>query len=571
MYSAELVDSGRGFTRATATIGVLAMNKTLLTRAVVQTEFRRAADLFDRVTAGAGMAGVKAIAPIGIEPVTLEIAEGINAVSILGEKLVDRRRRHSGDHYRRWPAHRGCQQRSSAIPSSPDTPVAPPWPRSLPKDSHESTRLHEDDCAGHRRARQWPRDRPRPEPPRAIGSASGLWAAEPAHTNCMQVAVEMPDVEAVALCDAYTGRLDRARARTGGKATVYKDYRELLASPSVDAVFIATPDHWHKTMAIDALSPSKDIYLEKPMSFAMADGPAIVEAVSGRTASCRSAARASARRRLPRRASSSRPERSGQVTMVRAAYNRNGDSGAWLYPIPPDASPATVNWEQFLGPAPKRPFDPNRFFRWRCYWDYSGGIATDLFVHLVSRYHHALDLKLPGTVMAAGANYRYKATHEVPDTVNALLMYPEGVTASLICTFNNAEGTASGLEILGTKGSLALRDGGLTFTPESGHDDNRWVVVVLGRGRREARTMTTRKCRPSSRPGSSRATLRGAAARVGVRKVATTTYTHIANFVSSVKTRTQPVEDAAFGHRAAACAHMVNQSIREKRIVEWQS
>jgi len=87
-YSAELVDSGRGFTRATATIGVLAMNKTLLTRAVVQTEFRRAADLFDRVTAGAGMAGVKAIAPIGIEPVTLDIAEGISAVSILGEKLV---------------------------------------------------------------------------------------------------------------------------------------------------------------------------------------------------------------------------------------------------------------------------------------------------------------------------------------------------------------------------------------------------------------------------------------------------------------------------------------------------
>ena len=87
---------------------------------------------------------------------------------------------------------------------------------------------------------------------------------------------------------------------------------------------------------------------------------------------------------MPRRVSLIKAGALGQVTMVRAAYNRNGDSGAWLYPIPPDASPATVNWDQFLGPAPKRPFDLNRFFRWRCYWDYSGGIATDLFVHLVS-------------------------------------------------------------------------------------------------------------------------------------------------------------------------------------------
>ena len=255
--------------------------------------------------------------------------------------------------------------------------------------------------------------------------------------------------------------------------------------------------------------------------------------------------------------------------MVRAAYNRNGDSGAWLYPIPPDASPATVNWEQFLGPAPKRPFDLNRFFRWRCYWDYSGGIATDLFVHLVSWYHHALDLKAPGTVMAAGANYRYKATHEVPDTVNALLMYPEGITASLTCTFNNAEGTASGLEILGTKGSLALRDGALTFTPESGHDDNRWVVASWAEAAERAyyddpkvQAVESPWLKPGHlRPG-------GESWRSEGRD---DDFTHIANFVSSVKTRTQPVEDAAFGHRAAACAHMVNQSIREKRIVEWQS
>ena len=123
--------------------------------------------------------------------------------------------------------------------------------------------------------------------------------------------------------------------------------------------------------------------------------------------------------------------------------------------------------------------------------------------------------------MAAGANYRYKATHEVPDTVNALLMYPEGVTASLTCTFNNAEGTASGLEILGTKGSLALRDGALTFTPESGHDDNRWVVASWAEAAERA-YYDDPKVQAIESPWLKTGHLR-AAPRVGVRKVATTT------------------------------------------------
>ena len=118
-----------------------------------------------------------------------------------------------------------------------------------------------------------------------------------------------------------------------------------------------------------------------------------------------------------------------------------------------------MNWDQFLGPAPKRPFDLERFFRWRCYWDYSGGVATDLFVHLVSWLNFATDAKMPKAIVATGENYRYKKTHEVPDTVNALLLYPEGFTANLCCTFNNAQGAESGLEILGNEGSLLLRDG----------------------------------------------------------------------------------------------------------------
>ncbi|MBK5296379.1 MAG: Gfo/Idh/MocA family oxidoreductase, partial [Vicinamibacteria bacterium] len=179
----------------------------------------------------------------------------------------------------------------------------------------------------------------------------------------MQAVVGMPGVDVVALCDAYTGRIDRARARTGGKATVYKDYRDLLASPSVDAVFIATPDHWHKTMALAALSASKDVYLEKPMSFSIADGLAIVDAVKRSDRILQVGSQGVSSPEVIKARELIEAGALGQVTMVRAAYNRNGDSGAWLYPIPPDAGPATVNWEQFLGPAPRRPFDLNRFFR----------------------------------------------------------------------------------------------------------------------------------------------------------------------------------------------------------------
>lgn len=384
----------------------------------------------------------------------------------------------------------------------------------------------------------------------------------------MQEALAMPDVEVTALCDAYTGRIERARSRTGGKATVFKDYRELLASPSVDAVVIATPDHWHKAMTLDALAAKKDVYLEKPMSYSIPDGRAIVEAASRSDRILQVGSQGVSSPEIAKARELVKAGRIGQVVMVRAAYNRNGDSGAWLYPIPPDAGPATVDWEQFLGPAPKRPFDLPRFFRWRCYWDYSGGVATDLFVHLVSWYHHALDLTAPASVMASGANYKYKATHEVPDTVNALLSY-DGLTASLMCTFNNAAGTADGLEILGTEGSLALRDGGLTFTPEIVRDDNRWVVQSWAEAAERA-YYSDPQVQAVESPWLKTARLRegGESWRSEGRD---DTYTHIANFIASVKSRTQPVEDAAFGHRAAACAHLVNQSIREKRVVEWTS
>jgi len=385
----------------------------------------------------------------------------------------------------------------------------------------------------------------------------------------MDAAVAMKGIEVTGLCDAYAGRVERAKARTGGNAVIYKDYRDLLANGDIDAVFIVTPDHWHKTMALDALAARKDVYIEKPFSFNVEDGLVMVEAVRRSDRILQVGSQGVSSPEMGKARELVKAGRIGKVVMVRAAYNRNTDSGAWLYPIPPDASPRTVNWDQFVGPAPRRPFDLQRFFRWRCYWDYSGGIATDLFVHLVSWTHWIVDARVPKTVVATGETYRYKDTHEVPDTVNALLTYPEGFTANLTCTFNNEQGAESGLEILGTSGSLILRGGTVTFKPEPRREDNRWVVASWPEALERAYYADPRVQAVES-PFLWEPKVEGGV-EIWRSEGRDDTYAHIGNFFASVRSRKQPVEDALFGHRAAACAHMVNRSIREKRMVEWDA
>jgi len=378
----------------------------------------------------------------------------------------------------------------------------------------------------------------------------------------------MSGVEVVAVADAYTGRAERARARTGGRAAIVGDYREILANPGIDAVFVVTPDHWHKTMVVEAVAAGKDVYVEKPMSYSIEDGLAMVAAARKSDRIVQVGSQGVSGADLIKARELVKAGKIGEVVMVRAAYNRNSAGGAWLYPIPPDASPSTVNWDQFIGPAPKRPFDLERFFRWRCYWDYSGGVATDLFVHLVTWMNFVTDAKMPKGIMATGENYRFKKTHEVPDTVNALMLYPENFTANLVCTLDNARGSQSGLEVLGTDGSLLLRNGGgVTLRPESKHEDNRWVVRSWPEALERA-YYADPKIQAVESPDTWAAQTTPGEEHWGI-EGRDDTYMHIANFFECVRTRKQPYEDVVFGHRAAACAHMVNRSIREKKMIEW--
>lgn len=405
------------------------------------------------------------------------------------------------------------------------------------------------------------------QPPPADRIALGLIGAGARGQELMQSAAQIPGVEIVAVCDAYTGRLERARARTSGRATAYGDYHQILDNKEIDVVIVATPDHWHLKMVVDALNAGKDVYVEKPLTFAVDEGSKIAEAVrrTGRILQVGSQGISSAT--VARARELIKAGKLGQITMVRASYNRNTAGGAWIYPIPPDANERTVNWEQFLGPAPKRPFSLERFFQWRCYWDYSGGIPTDLFVHLATTIHHVMDAKMPRHVFASGELYRWKESREVPDTVNAVLVYPEGFTANLSSTFNNQSSSESGFEILGTEGSVAFRGGTLTFSPENVVDDNRWVVMSWPEAL-ETAYYADPKVQARETPDTWTPSMKESR-EVWNEWGQDATLVHLARFFDAVRSRTAPVEDAMVGHRAAAVAHLVNQSIREKRPIEW--
>jgi predicted dehydrogenase len=381
----------------------------------------------------------------------------------------------------------------------------------------------------------------------------------------MRALMQVPDAEITGLADAYKGRIQRALDRTGGRAKVYKNHEEVIADKSIDAVVVVTPDHWHRNMVIDAVSAGKDVYCEKPLTYRSSEGPEIIEAarkanriVQVGSQGVSSAAQQKAQEMI-------RSGRLGQVTMIRAAYNRNTASGAWIYPIPPDASPETVNWEMFLGPAPKRPYDPERFFRWRCYDDYSGGIATDLFVHLCTTIHFLMNAKVPSRAVALGQLYRWKESREVPDTLNAVLEYPEKFAVNLSSSFNNQTQAESGFQILGTEGTLELGDG-LTFYPQTAREDNRWIVESWPKALEEAYYRDPKVRASELAEGKPKPTGSGVES---FKPEGDSTVAHLSNWISSIRTRKPHWEDASAGHHAAACAHMVNLACDRFTTVSW--
>jgi predicted dehydrogenase len=259
-------------------------------------------------------------------------------------------------------------------------------------------------------------------------------------THHMKMLVEMKEsdnVEVAAVCDIYTTRLEAAAALTGGRP--FKDYRGLLEDKDVDYVLIATPEHWHYQMTIDAIDAGKHIYCEKPMTQTADQARKVVAKIERTRLKMQVGVQGMSDDSYETANRYVREGALGRVVLAQIDYSRNHDDEFWAYPIDESARPGVdLDWNAWLGPAPKREWDPRRYFRWRHYWDYSSGIASDLFVHRVTRVIKALGLTFPSRGAALGGKFAFtESPAEVPDTLNVLLDYPEGLTVQLISTMAN--------------------------------------------------------------------------------------------------------------------------------------
>ena len=385
-------------------------------------------------------------------------------------------------------------------------------------------------------------------------------------TSDTRSALRQPGVELVGVADLYRGRRIRAKEVFGDSITTTDDYRELISRGDVDAVIVATSDHWHATICIEAMEAGKDVYCQKPMVHALPEGHRMIECErrTGRILQVGSQRTSSPLYRKARALLAAGAV--GEPILIEAWYHRSSTNGAWQYVIPPDSSPSTVNWEAFLGKAPARPFDADRFFRWRNYWDYGTGIPGDLFVHLLTGVHFITDSPGPNRVTADGGLRYWRDGREVPDLMMGLYRYPETETHpafNLSLTVNFADlDQDSGLRIVGSEAIMTLGRSGLTLTKRPRDRDIRPSIITFP----EAMQM---ELLAAHEEAGEPVTVNEKSESYGSVGGAGGNDAHLATFLSAVRSRRPALQDSTFGFRAAAPALLANRSYLEGRAVAW--
>jgi predicted dehydrogenase len=277
---------------------------------------------------------------------------------------------------------------------------------------------------------------------------------------CLRRQQARADVQVVAVCDVYRKRLGKAAEKAAGAKT-YLHHQELLERSDIDAIFIATPDHWHAPITLAAVAAGKDVYVEKPMTHTLEEAREVFHRARESKRVVQVGVQGTSWTRWHKVRELVESGALGQVVAAQGTYSRNDPSGDWNWPIDPEAGPQGagenyIDWQQWLGAAQPRAFDADRFFRFRKYWDYSGGIATDLHYHIVAPLHLALGNQHPTRVVGMGGLWVYHDGREVPDTFLDSADYPAKYTITVQSSQVNEVGPVTMLR--GTKATLLMGD-----------------------------------------------------------------------------------------------------------------
>ncbi|MGD0500116.1 MAG: Gfo/Idh/MocA family oxidoreductase [Bryobacteraceae bacterium] len=273
------------------------------------------------------------------------------------------------------------------------------------------------------------------------------------------------DVEFLAVCDVWEPRLAYAQKESGAAKT-YRDYREVLQRSDIDGVVLAVPDHWHYAMAREALLAGKDVYVEKPMTHTLDQAARLNDLVNQTKRILQVGGSGPATRLYWKINDYIKAGKMGKVLWGLISYNRNTRSGMWDYPIPgvgedswPDAkvSADNLDWNMWLGDAPKRPFSKERYFRWRKFWDYSAGNAGDLLYHRLGTMSTMIGFDFPTRATGMGGIYVQK-DREVPDTYMTMIEYPGDYCVNMISCMANT--TSAPITVYGNWATLEVIEGG---------------------------------------------------------------------------------------------------------------
>ncbi len=375
-------------------------------------------------------------------------------------------------------------------------------------------------------------------------------------------ALQVPGVKLIAVCDLYDGRLQEAKTRWGKDIITTRSYKEILSRKDIDAVIIATPDHWHQQISIDALKAGKHVYCEKPMVHSILEGPAVIKAQkeSGKVFQVGSQGVSSLGNEKAKELLKSGAI--GELNYAEGFWARHSPTGAWQYPIPADASPANVDWDTYVSNTVKRPFDATRFFRWRNYKDYGTGMSGDLFVHLFSSLHFITNSVGPSKVYAAGGLRYWKDGREVPDVLLGTFDYHQhpahpAFNLSLRCNFVDGTSGTTYLKLVGSEGSMDITWDSVTLKRnKSFASDDPFFLEQM----KKAGTPVTGRKRilpPEEYTFEAEKGYQGGP------------YDHFVNFFTAIRNGGNVTEDAVFGYRAAAPALLCNDSYNQDTAILW--